>query len=361
LRVVFAGGGTGGHVAPGIALAERLTWAFGAQVAFLSVGRELEREIVGDAGYTLVTCPARPLSRSLFGGAAFLATLMAGVWKAVGFTENFEAEVVVGLGGYASAPGVIAGWMLGRRVLLLEQNVLPGAANRFLERFAAEVVCQWEESLGYLRRGRFLGNPVRQSVLSARREDGIRRFGLDGHKTTILVMGGSQGAEWIDRAMMRAAEALSPYAEGLQTIHIASVGMKQPVEENYKEHRIECRVMTFLREIGEAYAVADLAVSRAGGSAIAELTCFGVPMVLIPYPYAAGGHQLLNAEAAARAGAAVVLREQEGEGALGGLIVDILEEEGRMLAMRGGALSLGKPEAAQQVAQRIYELAEERR
>lgn len=361
MRVVFAGGGTGGHLSPGIALAERLVRGFGAEAFFLSVGKELEEELVTRAGYKLVKCPARPLRRSLFGGAAFVLALAAGVWRAVGAIENFETEVVVGLGGYASAPGVLAAWILGRKVLLLEQNVLPGAANRFLERFAAEVACQWRESLKYLRRGRFVGNPVRHSVLRATREDGIRRFNLDPDKKTILVMGGSQGAEWIDRGMMRAAEALSPHGDRIQVIHIASAKMADPVEETYKEHRIEARVTTFVRDIGAAYAVAEAAVSRAGGSTIAELTCFGVPMVLVPYPYAAGGHQALNAEAAARAGAAVVVEQEEGESALGSLLAGLLADERGLLAMRGGALSLGRPEAAQQVAQRISDLAGEGR
>jgi UDP-N-acetylglucosamine--N-acetylmuramyl-(pentapeptide) pyrophosphoryl-undecaprenol N-acetylglucosamine transferase len=359
LRVVFAGGGTGGHLAPGIALAERLARGFGAEVIFLSVGKELEEELVGKAGYKLVRCPARPLKRSLFGAIAFLFTLVAGIWKAVGCTENFEAEVIIGLGGYASTPGVIAAWILGKKTVLLEQNVLPGAANRFLERFAVEVVCQWRESLKYLRRGKFLGNPVRHSVLSGTREDGMRRFELDANKKTILVMGGSQGAEWIDRAMMRATDALSIHSDRLQVIHIASSEMKEPVEENYKEHKIDARVQTFISNIGSSYAVAELAVCRAGGSTIAELTCFGVPMVLVPYPYAAGGHQLLNAQAAEKAGAAIVLRQEEGEGALGGLLSDLIWDEKRLRAMRGGALSLGRPEAAQQIAQRIVDLVEE--
>jgi len=326
------------------------------------VGRDLERELVAADGYEFVKCPARPLRKSVFGAIAFFLALAAGLWRGVGVVENFEAEVVIGLGGYASVPGVLAAWILGRKIVLLEQNVLPGRATRFLSRFAREVECQWEESLEYLpRKGQFTGSPVRRAVLSTTREEGIRRLELEDGKKTLLVMGGSQGAEWIDMEMMRGAELFSERARSLQVIHIASATMKDAVEAKYREYGIEARVAAFMRDIGLAYSVADLAVSRAGGMAISELACFGVPMVLVPYPYAAEGHQLLNAQVMERVGAGVVVRQEEGEGVLGKLVAELVWDEVKLLSMRGGALSLGKPEAAQQVARRVADMVEEGR
>lgn len=290
MRVVFAGGGTGGHLFPGIALAEELPCG---SVSFLCTLREFDSRRL-----TVRGLPHRSVGRW-------------SVRSALRHLRERRADVVVGLGGGGSFPGLAAGMLRGVPVVCLEQNVLPGRVTRLGGRGAQRVYAQWSETRRYLPglNGRFVwtGSPLRR-MKSPGREESRRRYGLSPARPTVLVLGGSQGAETLNRVM---PEAAARVGNRVQFLHLAGRAERiEAVERAYRSCGAPAAVLAFEEEMEFAYAAADLAVSRAGAMAIAELCRFRIPSLLIPYPDAADDHQAVNARALAARGAASWMREK---------------------------------------------------
>jgi UDP-N-acetylglucosamine--N-acetylmuramyl-(pentapeptide) pyrophosphoryl-undecaprenol N-acetylglucosamine transferase len=369
MNVLLTGGGTGGHVYPALAVAEALRdRAPGSRVLFVGSRSGMEASLVPASGIPFAGLRVQPpRSQRLDRTALALLTGAGSLVDALGLLLRFRPDVVVATGGVAAAPAVLAGWALRVPVVVLEGNVVPGRANRLLARFCREVCVAWEETAAHFpgRAVTVTGLPVRREVYAAQRAEGIRHFRLDPARRTVVVLGGSQGAAPLNRAVEEAVARLGGRPD-LQVLHQVGRGWEGGGEEQARyEAREAGRVLyvrvPYLDRIGLAYACADLVVSRCGATAIAEIAAAGRPAILVPYRYAAGGHQEDNARPLVRAGAAVLLRD----GDLGGEVLAreigaLLDTPGRLTAMAACARSLGRPHAAARVLDILFALGRPR-
>jgi UDP-N-acetylglucosamine--N-acetylmuramyl-(pentapeptide) pyrophosphoryl-undecaprenol N-acetylglucosamine transferase len=364
-RVALAGGGTAGHLFPGLAIARALevhagrstTWLFGT-------GRVAEARGLAGSGVRLELLPAPRPPRRRAALAAFALRLGRAWFAARRRLRALAPDVLIGLGGYASVAPGLAAHSLGIPLFLLEQNALPGKAVRLLAPRARRTFVPWEEtatSLGERAACDVLGNPVRAELWRARPEARYM-LGLRPEAPTLLVMGGSQGAQAINRAVRRALPQLAS-AGGrsgrAQVIHLAGDDDVARLAAAYRAAGIRAHVTPFLADMGAAYAAADLALCRAGGTTIAELAACGLPAVLVPYPHAADDHQRANARAAARQGGALVMEEAAlVEGGLHGVIA-LLGDGARRGEMRRSLDATVGREAAARIARRVWEVMAE--
>jgi UDP-N-acetylglucosamine--N-acetylmuramyl-(pentapeptide) pyrophosphoryl-undecaprenol N-acetylglucosamine transferase len=354
MRVVIAGGGTGGHLYPGIALAhEFMRVRPGSSVLFVGTERGLESRVVPREGFELATIRVRGLvGRGVLRAAVTLARLPGALLQAVTVLRRFRPDLVVGVGGYAAGPTIAAARLLRRTIVLLEQNVLPGVTNRWLAPIADLVVASFEESRAAFRgRVEVLGNPVRPAVVSA------GRTALPD-APSILVFGGSQGARAINRAMVGALPTLSKI-EGLSIVHQTGQADCADTMRAYDAAGVAATVTPYVDDMGAAYARAALVVARAGATTVAELTACGRPAIVIPYPHAAHGHQERNARAVEAAGAGVVILERDLAGpTLGAVIAGLLADRPRLARMAEASRALGRPDAGERIARACLALVE---
>lgn len=365
MKVIIAGGGTAGHVFPAVALAQQLSQR-GIDVRFTGTSRGLETELVPAAGFELAAMDIRPfprkLSMDLF--KAPLAMLRA-VRSSATLVRN--ADVVVGMGGYASAPAVVAAFRAKVPVVLHEQNAIPGAANRFLSRRVRAVALSFEEAgerFPARIRKVITGNPVRTQIAAVVRDrdrlrvEALEVLGLDASRRTVVVFGGSQGALHLDTVAVEVCREMKDRAD-LQVLlltgraHLDAVVSLLEVETSLK-----VVVLPFLDRMELAYAVADLVISRAGATSIAETTTCGLPALLIPYPYATANHQDANARALERAGGAeVILDEALSSRSLSDHVRRILDDPARLESMTRASAAWGRPDAASLLADLVVEEA----
>ena len=359
-RIVIAAGGTGGHLFPGIAVAEALRARGLTELLFVSAGKGNWREALDKAGFPWRSLPVRGFGRRpSLAHLAFPFRLAAGIALSFALIASFRPAAVVGTGGYVSGPVVAAAWLLGVPVLLLEQNAFPGVATRIASQFAREIHLAYPGSESYLppsarARARITGNPIRGGVLRADRAASRAALGLDRDIATLFLLGGSQGAIALNRALHEAlahsAQERGPWTTGLQVI--AQTGAHD--DRDWKQvSGGAARVVAqpFFHDVGVPYAAADLLVCRAGATTLAEVTALGKPAILVPYPYAAADHQTHNAAEMARAGAAVAIPERDLTAArLESEVTNLLQDEGRRSAMAAASRALGRPDAADRVA-----------
>jgi UDP-N-acetylglucosamine--N-acetylmuramyl-(pentapeptide) pyrophosphoryl-undecaprenol N-acetylglucosamine transferase len=358
LRVLFAGGGTGGHLFPGIEVARALVEALpGSSCVFCGAGREAERRALEGTPFRHEVLPAAALPRGPWRFPGFLAALFRSLRAAFARVREIGPDIVVGLGGYASAAPALAAALTGRPVLLLEQNAVPGKANRLLARLARAVFVPWEDAAEGLPRGarvEAVGNPVRRSVLEEI-ADARERLGLLPSLPTLLVMGGSQGAQGLNRAVLESVNAFAARREALQVIHLAGGEDAPALARAYEAAGVRAHVAPYLARMEIAYSASDFALARAGGTSIAELACRGIPAALVPFPAAAEDHQRRNAEAAARSGGAIVIPEAalagEGVRRVLALLLDGPVRARMAEAIRRGA----RPDAAKRIVTRMLE------
>jgi UDP-N-acetylglucosamine--N-acetylmuramyl-(pentapeptide) pyrophosphoryl-undecaprenol N-acetylglucosamine transferase len=359
VKIVIAGGGTGGHVFPGIALADRLVKEHGAEVSFLGSPTGPEARLVPEAGYPFSPVAAAPLYREV-SMRAIKAPFIA--LRSVRASRPLiaDAAAVVGVGGYVSvAPGMAA-----RRahvpLVILEQNAVPSLANRLLARRARAIGLTFEGARSRLHgRGTvaITGNPVRAAILEvpARREElaaeARQAFGFQEGRTTVVVFGGSQGALHLDETVAGALPILAGEPD-LQLLVLTGPDHVEVVAGPARSvPGVKVQVLPFLDRMELAYAVADLAVTRAGSTSIAEMTVCGIPMVLVPYPYATENHQAGNARELEGAGAAVVELDAEltPEG-LARRILEVVGDRDRVERMAAASSAWGKPDADERLA-----------
>ncbi len=354
MRIVIAGGGTGGHLYPGIALAhEFMRLRPGSSVLFVGTERGLEARVVPREGFELATIRVRGIvGRGVWRAAASLARLPAALGQAWAVLRRFRPDLVIGVGGYAAGPSIVAARLMRRRIVLLEQNVLPGVTNRILAPLADLVVPAFDESKAAFRgRVEVMGNPVRRTVVAAGRTP------LPG-TPSLLIFGGSQGAVAINRAVTGALGKLAAIP-GLSIVHQTGRTDYAATQAAYAASSVAAKVEPYLDDMGTAYANASLVVSRAGATSVAELTACGRPAVLIPYPHAAHNHQERNARALEAAGAAhVILERQLTAAGLAEVIAGLLGDRPRLIRMAEASRSLGRPDAGEQIARRCLALVE---
>jgi UDP-N-acetylglucosamine--N-acetylmuramyl-(pentapeptide) pyrophosphoryl-undecaprenol N-acetylglucosamine transferase len=353
-KVVIAGGGTGGHLFPGIAIAEEFTRRKeGWEICFIGTGRGLEQRILPRWGFALKTIPAAPLKgRSWWGKAASIYTLVLGVGWSITLLRRLSPRLVIGLGGYSAGAVVLAAYLLGIKRAIQEQNVRPGFTNRMASRFAQRVFLSWPEGARFFPspKVRVTGNPLRRAVLKGR---GKNRE----HKGfTLLILGGSQGATAINRTMVEAAPLLKEIKD-LRIIHQTGAADYPWVREGYDKAGLAATVHQFIEEMAPCYREAHLAVCRAGAATITELCAWGRAAILIPYPFAADDHQRINAELLVRQGAGRMIPNQELSGRrLADEILLLYRDRQTLKAMERQAVALGRPDAAAAVVDECYRL-----
>lgn len=358
MKVLIAGGGTGGHVYPGIAVAEELRRLHpDADVLFVGGRRGVEAHAVPEAGFRIRFVMVRGLPRrAWWRWPAALAANLVGLLQALWVVASERPDVVLGTGGYVSGPISLAAWLLGRPLLLQEQNSVPGLANRWLARVADEVHLSFTEARAYFRRKdnlKVTGNPVRSYILGGDRATALAEFGLVEGRPTVFVFGGSRGAHRINEAAIEAMRRLKGRVDVqfiLQTGREDFERAKLAVETE----QLPARVLPYLRQIHLAYAVADLVVCRSGAMTLAEIAACGTPAILVPYPYAAHNHQEINARNLVERGAASLILDREMNGErLAKEIAHLLADRQLLRRMSAHARTFARLDAAERLARSI--------
>lgn len=355
-RVLFAGGGTGGHLYPGLTLAERLRTE-GLEIHFFGALGGVEADIVPRFGFPLHLVKAGKLSRKPLEALRGLLETAVGFAQCLGWLLHHRPNLIVGTGGFASAPVALAGTVLGVRLLVLEQNAVPGKVTRLLARFARHVCVQFPESARWLPGGKTLvtGNPIRADILACSRADGRKRLGLDPEKPCLLVTGGSQGAVSLNRAVLHSLERWSE--KEWTVLHLTGPKHLEEVERSRpRTGQLDYRPVGYLDDVAAAYAAANLVVCRSGATTMAEVTARGLPAILVPYPHAAEDHQRLNARAAVDTGAAELLEDSEVEARLGEAVEKLFGSTEKLARMAEASRELGKPDATDRILELVHAL-----
>lgn len=360
---VLSGGGTAGHINPALALAEELRKR-GFEVYFAGTPTGLEARLVPEAGIPFKGFEASGFDRK------HPVTLIKGVAKIMRSTNAVKAwfdeihpDVVVGFGGYVSIPVAMTAENRGIPVVIHEQNSVMGMANKFIAK-KAEVAClTYDHSKCYLPEGkRFVltGNPVRESVISMTREEGRAYLGISEGATVILVFGGSLGARHINEAISAMKEDLLA-REGVHVVHITGPKELESVTEALaltEEESARYHVMGYQDHMAETLAAADLIVSRAGATSLAEISARGIPAILVPYPYATGDHQTTNARSCVEIGVARMISDDEVDSpAFKEMVLELLDDEPLRLKMHEAAGIIGGQNASQLLADVVEEVA----
>lgn len=367
LRVVVAGGGTGGHLFPGIAVAEEIRGRDPRNpVLFISRGNEFERSALARAGFPLEPIAVEGLKgRGRWNQVRALGRLPRAVAQSVCRLREFRPDLVIGLGSYSAGPVVLAAWLLRIPIALCEQNTLPGITNRALARLADRIFIAFERTGGGFDPGktRWTGNPLRREIVHAasRGTTGVATVPSDPHRPfTVLVLGGSQGAHRLNTAVVEALDHLED-RERFFFIHQTGPADEAMAAAAYARSGTTARVRAFFTDMAVQYLGADLVVCRAGATTVAEITALGKAAVFIPFPFAADDHQRLNARRLVEAGAAEMIDEQELTGARLGARIGFYASHPEALAgLAGQAARLGKPDAARHIVDECCRLVAER-
>ncbi len=361
MRLLIAGGGTGGHVFPGIALAEEVVTRHpDNDVVFVGTSRGLEASVVPLAGYPFETVDVSGLKGKgmggILGGLLRLPRAFLQSWRIL---RRWRPDVVVGVGGYASGPVVLVAWMMGLPTAIQEQNAVAGFTNRVLGRFVRAVFTSFPEAGGQFpaRKVPHLGNPIRRQLL----ENYMRPVNEEGDKLRVLVFGGSQGAHTLNMRVIESLPHLADLKDRVRMVHQTGARDRALVEKGYGAVGFNPDVRDFITDMSAAYAASDLVVCRAGATTLAELTVCKKPSVLVPFPAAADNHQVVNAQSLVAAGAAVMIEERDLTGELlAAEIRRILTDPEVRARMSRAAGLLGRPQAASEIADVLTEMSRRR-
>lgn len=352
--MLIAGGGTGGHVIPALAIACELRDAVGAEVRFVGTARGIETRLVPEAGFRLELIDVGMLKNvSLLTRARTLTALPRGIQRCISLLQIFQPHAVVGVGGYASGPAMMAASLLRIPTLAYEPNAAPGLANRIIGRRVSAAAISFEESRRFFRNTEVTGVPVRREFfsLSPRPSDAAPH---------LLVFGGSQGARTLNQVMPQILHSLFAEVPGLTLLHQAGARHAESTRQAYEASGTDgarWEVSAFLEDMPRRFAEADLILCRSGSS-VAELAAAGKPSLLIPFPQAADDHQRKNAEVFARAGAAEMMLEAEmtPERLLAALVT-LLRDAGRRAEMGAQASRLSRPDALVHIVRMVQAIS----
>ena len=344
---------------PALAIANELKKSYSAEVLFIGTARGIENRLVPEAGYRLQLVRVGALKNvSLMTRAKTAFDLPRAVWDAGRMLNEFAPDVVIGVGGYASGPAMLAAVVKHIPTLAFEPNVVPGFANRVVARFVSGAAVHFEETAKYFRHAEVTGVPVRQAFFEIPALMNKKRGGAP----TLLVFGGSQGAHAINEAMIRCLPELRRQAPGIHIIHQTGERDYNDTLAAYKSFSSTtaelAEVFKFIEDMPAAFVRADLVVCRSGASTVAEITAAGKPAIFVPFPRAADDHQRVNAEALAQCGAAVVVEESKLEGVwLAETIAALLGDPQRLKGMSDAARGLAHPDAARDIARMAARVA----
>ena len=368
MKIIIAGGGTGGHIFPGIAVTEEfLARDAGNQILLVGSYGGLEEKIWEEQKIQY-----RLIQSGRFAGERMVVRIQSlfkvfkGILRAISVIREFQPQFILGVGGYASVPVVIAGFILRVPRGIQEQNSYPGLSNRLLALISDRVFLSFESAKPYFKGVRaakfiFSGNPLRKKVLDelvgpAKEDDKNSRF-------QILVVGGSQGAGRLNKLMISAVEYLAPIRDQIKIVHMTGARDQYDLILSYSKYGFRAKVYQFIEDIGKELRRADLIISRSGAGAVFEIALAGKPSILIPYPYAANNHQLTNAEYLAEKGAALIFTEEELKGGkkFAEAIVELFQNQKRREEMAEKVKSLARPDAGKIILEEIYKMVETRK
>jgi len=356
-RLAIAGGGTGGHLFPGIAVAKALkTRMADAKVLFVVGRRRMETDILSRAGFEAVSIDVEGIKgRGWKKGLPVIFRLPKSIFQSVSIIRRFSPYVALGVGGYSAGPFCAAAKWMGIPTAIHEQNSYPGVTNRLLSRIVDRIFISFDESRSRFKRGESIltGNPVRQELfLPSARPEGDDRF-------TILVVGGSQGAQAINRGFVEALDFLRERGRDISVIHQTGTMDYERVAADYRDRGLEGEISPFIADMASAYARADIVVSRAGASTIFELAALGKPSILIPYPHATNRHQEINASALVRKGGAeMILQEELKAERLADALIRYMDNRLVLQEMGERARQIGRPDAAGAIVDWLVEMVQ---
>ncbi len=360
-KVILAGGGTGGHLFPAMAIAEGIKKRYPqSEIYFMGTKGGLEAKILPQRGYDLSYLSVRGLKRglnlSIFKVIFFLVKSFVEAFKIL---RQIKPEVVIGTGGYVSAPAVLAASIMRVPAFIQEQNSFPGITTRILSWFAKKVFLAYEESKKFFllkKKLKITGNPVRPEIFGADKISAMKKFNLEQNKKTVLILGGSQGASGINQAVL---EDLNSEEKELDFQILWQTGERdfQKIKENFKNKTKAVQVFSFIEDMSSAYAIGDLIISRAGAITLSEITGCGKPAILIPYPFATAQHQKFNAHVLEKNGAAIVIEEKElTKDKLIANVLELLADEAKLKQMSQNSKALGKPDALNEILDEIEKI-----
>lgn len=361
MRVIIAGGGTGGHLFPGVAVAKELKKSPGiTDVVFVGSTKGIEGKIIPKEGFDLKFIRSEGLvGKGTVGTLRSILKIPLSLKDSFAILMEIKPDLAFGVGGYSSGPLIMSALLMGIPTMIHEQNTVPGLTNRILGKFVNTVAVTYHESMSFFPRGKtFLtGNPVREEILSGDRNRGYERFSLNKDMFTIFVFGGSSGAGHINKAVTEALRYLNDYKGKIQFLHQTGETDLVPVRELYHSMGFKGTVISFTHEMADAYAIADLVVSRAGATTIAEMAACGKASILVPYPFAAGKHQESNAGKLLDIGAAQMILDEELNGkTLSEHIIYLFENPDILGEMERTISSLGGPGAAKKIIEHMMGL-----
>jgi UDP-N-acetylglucosamine--N-acetylmuramyl-(pentapeptide) pyrophosphoryl-undecaprenol N-acetylglucosamine transferase len=358
MRLLIAGGGTGGHLYPGIAVARELMKRVpGAQVTFVGTAQGIEARVLPREKLMLDLIRSAGLKGKSIGsvirGASLLPLSALDAWQVI---SRRRPDVVLGLGGYSSAPVVMLAALRGIPAIVMEQNAIPGFSNRRLAAIVKAAAVTYEESIPYFGAKAFVsGNPVRSEFFEEAHDDHISPPGA----ARVLVFGGSQGAHAINVAMVEAAPRLAAAAGGVEITHQTGERDLEMVRDGYRRAGLQARVEPFLYAMDREMKTADVVVSRAGATTLAELAAAGTAAILVPLPTATDDHQRKNAEAFVRHGAAVMVEQKDLTGErLAREVMALAGDNARRRGIAAAARGLAKPGAARAIVTKVIELGD---
>jgi UDP-N-acetylglucosamine--N-acetylmuramyl-(pentapeptide) pyrophosphoryl-undecaprenol N-acetylglucosamine transferase len=356
VRILIAGGGTGGHLFPGITIARELKKRFDdIDILFVVGRRKMEKEIIFKAGFEARSIDVEGIKgKGLLRGIIALFKIILSSTQSLTIMRDFKPHLIIGVGGYSSGPVCLVAWFLGIPVAIHEQNSFPGLTNRILAPLVKKVFISFEDTRRYFKRGNLFlsGNPIRDDLMHIKPSPRDLTKGF-----VILVMGGSQGAKAINRAIISALKELKAVGLLPFVIHQTGKGDLGKVTDDYHALGLDGEVVAFIEDMGSAYRRADLVICRAGATTIAELAALGKPSILIPYPYAAHKHQDINAGALVANGAADMIPERDLNGkTLSRKVRRYMEKREELKRMSSLALKAGRPRAGEVIVEQLMEL-----
>lgn len=359
-RFLFAGGGTGGHLFPAIAVAQKIRELnFNSEILFVGTKTKIEGRVVPSLGFKFKSIWIKGFARKFtLENILFPLKLIVSLIQSVFINFSFKPHVAIGSGGYVSGPAVLGASILGAKVILLEQNSYPGITTRLLERYADEIHLSFESSKKYLKDEKKLfvsGNPVRESEKKYSKQEANKFFGLDVSARTIAVLGGSLGAKKMNEII---AQIIVP------NLNSSTQLIWQTGKTNFEDYKHlqndKVKIYEFIEEMNAFYSACDLLIARAGATTIAEVSVLGIPAIFIPSPNVAANHQYYNAKSLSDSDAAILMEENKVDAQFSKIVFDLLNDETRLLSLQENIKKLGRPDATKIIAERAIALAQKR-
>ncbi len=357
-RFLFAGGGTGGHLFPAVAVAERIKAKLPeADILFIGTKTKIEGRVVPKLGYKFRSIWIKGFSRSFnLENILFPFKLIVSLMQSLFINMSFRPKVAIGSGGYVSGPAIWASSVMGAKIILLEQNSYPGVTTRLLERYADEIHISYSDSQKYLKskdKIRITGNPVRENLNKTDKEKALGYFNLNPGQKTLLILGGSLGAQSINEA---AAASLASFKEkNLQVIWQTGSNYYAKFKNLAGKGIV---IYPFIEDMNLAYSAADMVVARSGATTIAELLVLGIPSALVPSPNVAENHQYYNAKSLADEDAVILIEDKDVKNILTDTIISTIFDPVKLNILKNNSLKLGKPDAASLIADSAIKFAD---